>query len=78
LSDGVLTLRECSATMWTMTKTTKEIMRKLRRKLTKLIDMEITSCGWPESLAKAATHRVEMENELELAIEDLARKAGVE
>lgn len=61
-----------------MSKTTKRIMKKVRWRLTRLIGMEVSACGYQENIERAVDFRLDLEYYLEDEIERLARKAGEE
>ncbi len=59
-----------------MSKTTKKVMNGVRRRLTRLIGLEVCACGYAENIRRADAARDRLEEYLEQEIEALVAKAG--
>jgi hypothetical protein len=57
-----------------MTKETKSAMRKIRLRLTRLIGMEVSACGFDDNLLAAAHFRVDLERIIAFELEHRDRR----
>lgn len=56
-----------------MSKTTKLMMRKIRRKMTRWEGLSLTACGYEMAVQRSRDARFELEDFIEKALEELER-----